>query len=145
MKLVIEMKRATQKEMIKRRGDMTSFHKKGMKTNDWIPIVASKYGVSEDAVKKDWNKRPFWNKNMIDLRNCGALIRGCIFDIENYSIKLENFVKTTKNENCKLGAIKQLTENRFKLIKFYHSYDNEDLRERIENLERVIGKGVVIP
>ena len=75
---------------------------------------------------------------MIDLKNCGELIRGCIFDIENYSIKLENFVKTTKNENCKLGAIKQLIENRFKLIKFYHSYDNEDLREQIEKLERKI-------
>lgn len=75
MKLVIEMKRATQKEMIKRRDDMVSFDKKGMKPNDWIPLVASKHGVSEDAVKKDWNKRNFWKTNMIDLRNCGELIR----------------------------------------------------------------------
>ena len=138
------MKRGTQEEMVGRRTEMLNLNRSGMKPNQWIPLVASNHEVSEDAVKKDWDKRSSWMTNMIDLRNCGDLIRGCIIDIENYSIQLETFVKTSKNENCKLGAIKQLIENRFKLIKFYHSYDNEDLRERIEKLEKMAEKGVFI-
>ena len=121
------MKRGTQEEMIERRREMLSLNRSGMKPSEWIPLVASNHRISEDAVKKDWNNRESWKRNLIDLKNCGDLIRGCIFDIEKYSIQLESFVKNTKNENCKLGAIKQLIENRFKLIKFYHSYDNEEL------------------
>ena len=138
------MKRGTQEEMIERRREMLSLNRSGMKPNEWIPLVASNHGISEDAVKKDWNKRGCWKRSLIDLKNCSDLIRGCILDIEKYSIQLETFVKNTKDESCKLGAIKQLIENRFKLIKFYHSYDNEELRERVKKLEKMAERGVFI-
>ena len=48
------------KDMIIRRKEMLEYHKQGMKTSEWIPLVASKHNCSEDALKKDWGRRRSW-------------------------------------------------------------------------------------
>ena len=47
-------------QLIDRRREMFSYHRDGLKVCEWASLVASKYNVSEEAVKRDWSRRRNW-------------------------------------------------------------------------------------
>ena len=130
------MQKATHSQMIERRKRMIQYNKTGMRPKEWVPRVATEFGVSEGAIRKDWKKKRSWKRDMVNLKEGEKLIRECIAEIQDSSKQLIEFIETTKNDNCKLGAIRLYNESRFKLMNFYNSYTKDRLRERIEKLEK---------
>lgn len=120
----------------KRRWRMLDIFNRTGSVKKTIEIICKEFGVKKETAEKDWKRRPSWMEDIIDLTNSNDLILGCLYDVQHYSKELERFAKTTKSPSCRLGAINRLIESRFKLVKFYHSYQNGEVRERIEKLEK---------
>ena len=76
------MKRGTQEEMVERRKEMLDLNRSGMKPSEWIPIVASNYEVSEDAVKKDWGNRRNWIQQFMKINDSQQLALDMLQDYE---------------------------------------------------------------
>ncbi len=67
------MKRATLGQVLDRRRDMLMMNRLGVQPKEWVPVVASKHGANEEAVKKDWSKRKEWMKVILKINDVEAL------------------------------------------------------------------------
>ena len=47
-------------ELLKRRSEMLEFYRQGVKISNWAPILAQKYQINEEAIKRDWSRRNKW-------------------------------------------------------------------------------------
>ena len=46
---------------------MLKCHKQGLKLAKWAPILAKKFEISEEAIRRDWSRRHSWIHNFINL------------------------------------------------------------------------------
>jgi uncharacterized protein YjcR len=95
------MKRGTQEEMIERRKEMLSLYRSGMKPKEWMPIIASEYNVSVDAVKKDWSNRRSWIHFFIDVDDTKELGLGIIREYENALFDADNLYEQAEEVKIK--------------------------------------------
>ena len=61
---------------------MLYYSRVGLKPKDWIPIVASNHGVSEDAIRKDWTKRKNWMRMLLKIDDPEALALSILMNNE---------------------------------------------------------------
>ena len=52
--------------------------------------------------------------------------------------EIEKLALNADNDNCRLGAHKLRLNVIFKLIDLYSTYDNEELGQRLEKIERIL-------
>ena len=99
------MKRGTQEEMVERRTEMLNLNRSGMKPSEWIPLVASNYEISQDAVKKDWGNRRNW---------------------------IQHFMKI---DDSKQLALEMLQDYEVSILDVYHLYEGaEDVKTKIQTM-----------
>ncbi len=93
----------------------------GLKPRDWIPIIAKKYGCSEDAVKKDWSERKRWMQTFISANEVENLALDILFDYELASIDACKLYEEAKDTKTKI----QTFWLRVKTIQMKHGYLRE--------------------
>ena len=77
-------------EVVDRRREMLSFHEQGLKVTEWVKLVASKFQMTEDAVKKDWSRRRSWIHLFVKLEDPISLVKKLISDNELLLLDAEN-------------------------------------------------------
>jgi hypothetical protein len=132
-------------EIRERRVFMVQEYERSLSEKQAIQATAEEFQVNPDTLYVDWSRRGSWLKEIINFKDSPNLVRGAIIEIHRIMQKVEELAKNSDNDNCKLGAYKLQINSIFKIIDLYRSYDNEELRERIEKFEQTIGKGVIIP
>ena len=110
-----------------------------------IESTSKKFGISKDTLYVDWSRRDTWLKEIVDLRDTSNLIRQLFLDVYGSLLEIEELASKADNDNCRLGAHKLRINTLFKLIDFLQSYDVEELRERVEKLEKKAEGGMFIP
>ena len=93
-------------EMAKRRRDMLRYSRLGLPAKDFCGRVASKYGVSEEAVLRDWAKRKEWMKSL-----CA--------EEKNRSLALE-MVLEYESDLEQISSLIEKEQDATKLIQLYH-------------------------
>jgi len=88
--------------MMNRRGDMLAYHRQGMKTTEWIPLVAAKHNCTEEAVKRDWSRRRDWIHHFMKLDNPVAMAKKIIYDNELLLLDAYNLYEQTEDPKAKL-------------------------------------------
>lgn len=132
-------------EIRERREYMMNEYGRSFSEKQAIDATANKFHVSTETLYVDWSRRQGWLKELVKLSDNDDLIRQLIVQIQMSLNEADELKNNADNDNCRLGAIKLKINTLFKLMNFLHNYDAEELRERIEKLERIVDKGVVIP
>jgi len=132
-------------EIRERRMFMIQEFGRSLSEKEAIESTAKKFGLTKDALYVDWGRRNNWLREIVDFKDNSNVIRQLIIEVYRSLQEIEKLASNADNDNCRLGAHKLKFNVIFKLIDLYRSYENEDLRERIEKLEKKIEKGVFIP
>jgi hypothetical protein len=61
---------------------MLHYSRLGFKPKEWIPMVASKYDVSEEAVRRDWSERKTWMRMFLKIENTEELALDILMNYE---------------------------------------------------------------
>jgi hypothetical protein len=123
-----KMKRSTQKEMIERRTEMLNHYSTSMKPSEWVPLVASKYGISEDAVKKDWGNRRKWIQNFSKINDSKQLASEMLQDYEVSILDAYHLYEEAEDVKTKI----QTMWLRLKIMK-----EKKDFLEEVNALEYI--------
>ena len=102
-----------------------------------IESTSKKFNVKKEMLYVDWGRRNRWLPNIISLKDSSNLIRLLLIEIDATLKQVDKMILETDNDNCRLGALKLKVNSVFKLIGLYRCFDEEDLRERVENLEKI--------
>jgi hypothetical protein len=78
------------KEIYDRRVEMLSCYRQGIKVVDWAPLVASKFKISEDSVKKDWSRRRNWMHFFLKLEDPILMAKKLVSDNELLMLDADN-------------------------------------------------------
>ena len=120
------MKRGTQKEMIARREEMLAFSKSGTKPSVWIPLVAEKYGISEDAVKRDWGNRRNWIGQFMNLKDSQHLTEEMLRDYEVMMLDAYHLYEEAEDIKTKIQTMwlrKTIIKEKREFLKEIHALD----------------------
>ena len=131
-------------EIRERREYMIQEYSRSFSQKQVIEATANKFEVSQDTLYVDWSRRNSWLKEIVDFKDSSNMIRLLLVEVRRSLQEIEELAANADNDNCRLGAHKLRVNVLFKLVDLYRTYDNEELRERIERLERAVGEGVVI-
>ena len=129
----------------KRREYMIMEYSRSFSVKQAIEATANMFQVSPDALYMDWERRHSWLKELVKLNDNGDLIRRLILEIQLTLKGVDELRVNADNDNCRLGALKLRISTLFRLIDLLHSYDAEELRERVVKLEALAEKGVFVP
>lgn len=99
------MNRATQEEMLDRRVDMLHYYRLGIEPKVWIPEIAKKFGISEEAIKKDWSKRKDWMTNLIKVENAEDLAKSIFIDYEISILDTYRLHRSTEDPKTRIQAL----------------------------------------
>jgi len=110
-----------------------------------IESTSRKFRMKKDTLYVDWSRRDIWLKDIVDLSANSNLIRQLILEVYRSLKEIEELASKADNDNCRLGAHRLRVNILFKLIDFLHSYDAEELRERVRKLEKKAEIGMFIP
>ena len=121
-----------------RRFHMIQEYSKSHSEKKAIESTSKKFGVKKDVLYVDWSRRDRWLKDVIDLKDAGNMICQLLIEVQSCLQEIDELAKNADNDNARLGAHKLRINILFKLIDLYRTYDNEELRERLEKLERIV-------
>lgn len=110
-----------------------------------IESTSERFGVNKDALYVDWSRRDSWLKDIVNLSDNSNLIRQLVLEVYKSLNEIEDLASKADNDNCRLGAHRLRVNILFKLIDFLQSYDAEELRERVEKLEKKVERGMFMP
>lgn len=94
-----------------RRKEMLTYHAQGLSPSTWIGAIAQKYGMSTDAVWKDWVRRDKWIPLIMHMEKNEEFVYEILFQMrairrsawQVYRNAIEN-----KNCNAAVAAIGQI-------------------------------------
>jgi hypothetical protein len=69
-------------EVLNRRREMLRLQRLGVEPREFIPSVASKYGVKVDAVRRDWSKRIKWMTTYLRVEDAQSLVSEVLLDYD---------------------------------------------------------------
>lgn len=69
---------------------MIYYDRLGLEPKEWISIVASKYNVSQDAIRRDWSARKKWMQIFFKVKDAKDMALDMLLD---YEIALRDAMK----------------------------------------------------
>ena len=91
-----------------------------MKSSEFIPIIANKHQVSEDAVKKDWSNRPNWIKYFMNVEDTEKLAYGILEEYETTRLDAVNLYEQADEIKIKTQLLwlrLKITDRKYDYIK----------------------------
>lgn len=76
----------------------------GVRTSEWIPILAHRYEVSESAIWSDWSRRGRWIPEIVQLDKSSLKMGELFVRLERALTKAYSLMMTTSNEAVRIGA-----------------------------------------
>ena len=92
-------------EVIERRREMLAYHRQGLSVKDWAPQVASKFQVTEDAVKRDWSRRRIWIHLFLKFDNPIELAKNLLIENEDLSLDAQNLYEQIDDPGIRLQVM----------------------------------------
>lgn len=96
-------------EMAQRRRDMLRYYRLGLSAKEFCVNVATKYGVSEAAVLRDWGKRKEWMKTFHVEENTQSLVCEMLLDYEGDCEEISRLIEN-ETDTAKLIQLYHLKE-----------------------------------
>ena len=125
-------------EIRERRIFMMEEYGRSLSEKEAIEATAKKFKVNKGSLYTDWSRRENWLNEIVDLKDSSNMIRQLVFEIYRSLQGITKLSENADNDNCKLGALKLRIKVLFKLVDLYRTYDNEELRQRVEQLEEIV-------
>ena len=132
-------------ELRERRIYMIQEYSRTLSEKNAIESTAKNFVVNKDTLYVDWSRRNSWLKEIVPLKDNTNHIRQMFLEIYRSLQEIQELASQADNDNCRLGAHKLRINTLFKLIDFLKNYDAEELRERVEKIEKQLEKGAFIP
>ena len=92
------------RKILDRRLECLNYAFSGVRTGEWVPIIATKYGVSESGIWNDWSRRPRWISEVFTLDEGAYKVSELLGRLELALIQAYRLMVTSKNESVKIGA-----------------------------------------
>ena len=128
------------KKIRERRIYMIKQYNQSLSEKQAIEATARKFGIKKETLYIDWSRRGSWLKEIVDTKDHLIKIREWEDEIQKSLIEIEKLAQNADNDNCRLGAHRTRIDTLFKLIGLHRSLDREELLDRIEKLEEIVGK-----
>ncbi len=68
----------SQDEVMQRRREQLEARLKGEKRADFMPVLAKRYGVTEDAIDQDWTRRKEWMLDAVGVADLHSLVANTV-------------------------------------------------------------------
>jgi hypothetical protein len=126
--------------ILERRLNCLEYYFLGVKSSEWIPVVAKRYGVKPQAIRSDWTRRSKWIPNLQNQLDSQARFSERLVLLDTLTKKAYAMTRTADNDSAKIGAIRTCGALIGQYFDIMTAHDLEDLKERIEHLEEAKGK-----
>jgi len=94
------------REILERRLEMLDMSFSGVRTSEWIPILAHRYSVTESAVWSDWGRRDRWLPQLFSLEKGAYKVSELLGRLELAITRAFGLMMSTNNESVKIGSMR---------------------------------------